>query len=116
MDNRVVDISNSEQYSWGQKAVGWHLLKAGNLSVISEKMPKGAAERMHYHEKTQQFFYVLSGEATFEVNGAIHVVKQHQGIAINPGEKHKVTNFADQDLEIMVISSQPSHGDRINLE
>jgi oxalate decarboxylase/phosphoglucose isomerase-like protein (cupin superfamily) len=36
------------------------------LSVIEEQMPSGASEVRHYHRNAQQFFFILSGQATLE--------------------------------------------------
>jgi mannose-6-phosphate isomerase-like protein (cupin superfamily) len=58
-----VSISNAEHYVWGQVCDGWHLLKSDGLSVICERVPPGAGEIAHYHERAHQFFYVLSGRA-----------------------------------------------------
>ena len=79
-------------------------------------MPQGTTERLHYHEKSQQFFYILSGEAAFQVEGAVHRVIAGQGMAIMPGERHKIYNDSAEMLEFIVISSPKSHGDRMNLD
>ncbi|MDH5229945.1 MAG: cupin domain-containing protein [Gammaproteobacteria bacterium] len=33
------------------------------------RVPPGGAEIEHYHEKNHQFFFILSGEATLELEG-----------------------------------------------
>ncbi|HNQ68178.1 MAG TPA: cupin domain-containing protein [Bacteroidales bacterium] len=113
---RIIDTNNSDHYIWGKDCHGWHFVKTENLSVIKETMPPGTQEKQHYHEKSQQFFYILSGEACFEIEGAVYTLKQKQGISIMPCEKHKITNITDSNLEFIVISNPISHGDRINLE
>jgi len=113
---RVTDINSSEHYTWGQNCDGWHFVKTENLSIIKETMPKGTQEKLHYHKKSQQFFFILSGEATFEIEGTIYTVNQNQGISVSPNEKHKIKNNTDTDLEFIVVSNPISHGDRINLE
>ena len=67
----IRSIQNAEHYKWGQNCDGWHLLKSNDLSVIQENMPPQTAEVLHYHEKTQQVFYILSGIASFEIDGEI---------------------------------------------
>ena len=113
---RISNTHNTEHYTWGEACDGWHFLKTGNLSVIRERMPKDRAEKLHYHEKSEQFFYILSGEATFEVETVKYIVRAGEGISIKPGEKHQVSNNAGSDLEFIVISSPMAHGDRINIE
>ena len=111
----VKDMANSEHYQWGAACDGWHLLQSGSLSIIQEKMPPGASEHLHYHEKAQQFFFILKGEATFEVEKETYQVGEGQGFHIPPMKKHRIFNHADKPLEFTVTSEPKSHGDRIDL-
>jgi len=111
----IVDIENAEHYSWGDNCDGWHFVKSDHLSIIKETMPAGTKEKLHYHEKAQQFFYILSGMATFEIDGLICSVGQNRGILIRPGVKHMILNNTDSDLEFIVVSEPNSHSDRLNI-
>lgn len=110
----ITSLLNAEHYTWGQDCDGWHLLKSDSLSVIQERMPAGTSEQLHYHEKSQQLFYILSGIATFEVDGEMIVVQTNESIHIASGKKHRITNNHTTDLHFIVISEPKSHGDRIN--
>jgi mannose-6-phosphate isomerase-like protein (cupin superfamily) len=110
----ITSVSNSEHYQWGNNCDGWFLLKSETLSVIQEKMPPGSCELLHYHQKSQQVFFILSGSATFEVDGKVIVVKQNESIHIQPGLMHRISNESTVDLDFLVISEPKSHGDRIN--
>ena len=114
--SQITDISNSEHYTWGDRCDGWHFVKSENLSVIRETMPPQTKEQRHYHEKAQQFFYILSGTATFEIEGNLYEVEQNKGMLIQPGTRHRISNRTATDLEFLVISQPHAHGDRINLE
>ena len=107
---------NSEKYLWGNDCHGWHLVKNKELSIIEELMPPNTREVQHYHSKAQQFFYILRGEATFEVNSKTTKVSEREGIHIEPGIVHQIRNEANVDLEFLVISQPTSKGDRIDLE
>jgi mannose-6-phosphate isomerase-like protein (cupin superfamily) len=113
---RIVDTANAEHYEWGEKCDGWHFVKTDSLSVIRETMPSMTKEMLHYHDKAKQFFYILSGIATFEINGLIYNVGQNRGIWIKPRIKHRISNNSDTDLEFLVISEPKSHGDRVNID
>lgn len=108
-------IQNPEHYIWGNNCDGWHLLKTDSLSVILEKMPPGTSEQFHFHNRSQQFFYILSGIATFEIEGQITIVKANDSIHIPHGIKHFISNKNEKDLNFLVISEPNSHGDRINI-
>jgi mannose-6-phosphate isomerase-like protein (cupin superfamily) len=111
----ITSIQNAGHYTWGDQCDGWPLLRSDSLSVIQERMPPGTSEQMHYHERAQQVFYILSGTATFEVEEEEKKVEANQSIHIPPGLKHRILNNRDTDLHFLVISEPKSQGDRINL-
>ena len=111
----ITSTDNAEHYTWGSQCDGWHLLKSDSLSVIQERMPPGTGEQLHYHEYSQQLFYILSGTATFEIEGALRIVNGGQSIHIQNKTKHRILNNGDTDLHFLVISEPRSHGDRINV-
>jgi len=110
----IVSTKNAKHYVWGGNCDGWHLAESENLSVIQERVPKGASEVRHLHNKAEQFFYVISGIATLEVAGVLHVVQANQGFHVLAGVAHTLSNEHETDLEFLVISTPPSHGDRVN--
>ncbi|MGA9983701.1 MAG: cupin domain-containing protein, partial [Acidobacteriaceae bacterium] len=91
---------------------GWHLVRSEGLSVIEERMPAGAREQLHFHTKARQFFYVLEGELTMEVEGRSHGLGPRQGLEIAPGEQHQASNESREDVRCLVISSPPAQNDR----
>ncbi len=109
----IISRENAEHYTWGDICDGWHLLKTSGLSVIQERVPSGGAEVMHYHEHAHQFFYVLSGEATLEINDRKILIHPQQGISIPPKMTHRLLNETKQDLSFLVISAPMSHGERV---
>jgi mannose-6-phosphate isomerase-like protein (cupin superfamily) len=111
----MISTENAEHFVWGSNCDGWHLLKSDSLAVIQERMPPGTAEQLHYHEKAQQVFYILSGTATFEIEGKTEAVNAGQSLHIPKNTKHRIANNGADDLHFLVISEPKSHGDRINL-
>ncbi len=110
----VVTSAGAEQHQWGNGCDGWHLLKTDGLSVIRETMVPGSSEQPHYHLKAQQFFYVLAGEARFEMNDACVILRSGESLHVPPLVVHRISNAAATDLEFLVISQPKSHGDRVN--
>jgi mannose-6-phosphate isomerase-like protein (cupin superfamily) len=109
----VINRDSASHYQWGEHCDGWHLLRSQELSVIEERMPPGTAEVKHYHQRAQQLFYVLSGAATFEIDGRRLRVRARESLHIDAGTEHNVANLDSSDLEFLVISCPPSHGDRL---
>jgi len=111
----IVSIENSDHYRWGNNCDGWHLAASDNLSVIRERVPKGSSEKRHIHKRAEQFFYVLSGMATLEVAGEVHTLHPGEGFHVPAGIAHTLSNRHDEDVAFLVISTPPSHGDRVDV-
>ncbi|MEP7107233.1 MAG: cupin domain-containing protein [Ferruginibacter sp.] len=111
----IVSVKNAEHYLWGQNNDGWHLLKNDDLSVIGERMGPGTSEYLHFHKKAQQLFYILSGEAGFEVNHKLIHLCTGETVHVPPGIPHKIFNNGNADLHFIVISAPQSHGDRVDV-
>ena len=112
----IKNLANVEHYSWGNNCEGWHLVKTPELSIIQERMPAGTAEKLHFHRVAQQFFYIISGTATFLVNGETYTVPAQNGLHILPGQQHQILNRTNTDLLFMVTSQPTSRGDRFEIE
>lgn len=110
----VISTKNAEHYQWGNQCDGWHLVKSPALSVIQERVPPGCSEVRHLHAKSEQFFFVLSGCATLEVNGEVFELAESQGFHVPSNVPHQLSNKAQVDLHFVVTSTPPSHGDRID--
>ncbi len=109
-----VTKENSEHYHWGDNCSGWHLVKSKNLSIIEEYMPGNTQEQKHYHKKAEQFFQILKGTATFEIEDDSIEIKEGTGIHILPNTNHRIRNDQSHPLEFLVISAPTTHEDRFN--
>ena len=118
MPATIISIKSAEHYKWGgpqgTDCDGWHLVKTSDLSVIEELMPASTSEARHSHARSRQFFYVLEGELTMEIEYHVFVLKKGEGIEVSPGQRHQAMNKSSSPLRILVTSQPPSHGDRID--
>jgi mannose-6-phosphate isomerase-like protein (cupin superfamily) len=110
----MISKETAEHYVWGDASDGWHLVKDAELSVIHERMPPSAKEIRHYHKQAKQIFFVLSGTATLEIAGEREVLRKHEGAEVLPGVPHQMINESDGEIEFLVVSQPPSHGDRFS--
>jgi mannose-6-phosphate isomerase-like protein (cupin superfamily) len=110
-----VNKETARHYVWGGDCDGWHLLETGSLSVIQERIPPGGGELLHFHEKAQQLFYILSGVAMLETEGVETEVRKGEGYYVRPGARHLIRNLGTEDLHFLVVSEPKSHGDRVNV-
>lgn len=114
MPAKVISPANAEHYLWGNQCDGWFLVRTPELNIIEERMPPGTSEARHHHERARQFFFVLEGELTMEVEHHDFIVRAGEGIEIAPGQSHQAINRGNAPLRILVTSQPPSHGDRID--
>lgn len=108
-----VSKRNAEHYNWGEACDGWYLVKHDDLSIIHERMPPNTCEVRHYHAHSRQFFFVLSGTATLEVDGELFQLNAEEGYEVAPLVPHQMFNKSNDDLEFIVTSQPNSKGDRI---
>ncbi|MGO4549273.1 cupin domain-containing protein [Paenibacillus sp. 2TAB23] len=104
---------NAEHYIWGDHCDGWHLAKNQDLSIIHERMPPNTSEVKHYHQQSRQFFFVLSGSATIEIDGKEVILGKQEGVEIAPLVPHQMFNKSNDEVEFLVISQPNSKGDRV---
>ena len=110
----VISIENTDHYIWGEVCDGWRLLQRDDLGVIQEHVPAGAAEVMHYHNSARQFFYILEGEGMMIFEDHEVILREGQGIEIEPQVKHQFKNQSNASVHFLVISVPSTRGDRIN--
>ncbi len=113
---KIISIQNATHFDWGHDCHGWFLKNDGLFSVISEEMPPQAFEIPHYHEKTEQCFYVLKGCLTMVVDGKNHTLLAGDSLIIYPKQVHQAINTSHQLVQFLVISSPNNREDRVNLD
>jgi mannose-6-phosphate isomerase-like protein (cupin superfamily) len=113
----VVSKSNAEHYKWGgtvgSDCDGWHLVRTPELSIIEEAMPSGTRETRHHHRRARQFFFVIEGELTLEIEDKSITLHVGEGAEIAPGQAHQAINQSAGGTRFLVTSQPPSHGDRV---
>ncbi|MEM7211200.1 MAG: cupin domain-containing protein [Pseudomonadota bacterium] len=111
----IVSRDSVPQGSWGDGCDAWELLATPGLSVKHERMPSGTREVRHHHARAEQFFFVLSGVLSLEVEGETYLVEARHGIAVAPGRRHQAINSGDSAVDFLVISTPPTAADRIEV-
>lgn len=112
---KVISTNSAEHFVWGDNCDGWWLKKAGRFTVISELMPAGTSEIKHFHKETEQFFYILEGMLTIELNDTTYELHKDESITIVAGAPHRVYNNTNGIVKFIVVSCPDSHNDRVNL-
>jgi mannose-6-phosphate isomerase-like protein (cupin superfamily) len=117
LPTKIISTKSAEHYKWGgpqrTDCDGWHLVKTSELSVIEELMPPNTSELRHSHARARQFFFVLEGELTLEVDHHNFVLRAGEGLEISPNQNHQAINRSASPARFLVTSQPPSHGDRV---
>ena len=67
-------------------------------SLAEARLLPGCSTEEHHHVQTEEIYYILSGCGRMTIDGEERDVTRHDGIAIPPGGRHKITNTGSDDL------------------
>jgi mannose-6-phosphate isomerase-like protein (cupin superfamily) len=102
----------AEHYAWGDGCDAWRLVAHEGLGVVLERIPPGAGESRHLHRRARQVFFVVSGVASFELDGRTFTLHPREGVDVPPGAPHRIWNEAADDLVFLLVAAPTSRGDR----
>ncbi len=81
-----------------------------NQSLAEASLPVAGATQRHYHRKSEEFYFILTGTAEMEVDGEQRQVGPGDAILIPPGSWHQIS--AITDLRFLCCCAPPySHAD-----
>ena len=81
-----------------------------NQSLAEASIPGGRSTDRHYHKKSEEFYFLLEGEGTMEIDGETRSVAPGDAILIPPGAWHQIT--ASTALRFLCCCAPPySHDD-----
>ena len=72
-----------------------------NQSLAEARLPVGASTQEHYHAKTEEIYFITSGQGRMRIEGELAEVKNGDTIAIPPGKKHKLWNTGPVPLTLL---------------
>jgi len=76
-----------------------------NQSLAEASMPAGTATERHYHKDAEEFYFLLEGTGTMEVDGGVVNVGPGDAILIPPGSWHQIT--AHEPLRFLCCCAPP---------
>lgn len=86
-------------------------------SLAECRIPPGGATLEHYHPKTEEIYYILTGEARIKVGTEFQRVAAGDAIALPPGAAHKIWNTGAGTLTLLCCCAPAyEHGDTVLLE
>lgn len=83
-----------------------------NLSLALARVAEGESTRRHYHQNSEEIYYVLAGKGKMFLEGSSGEIYTGDCVYIPPGQKHYLENHGQKELLILCASSPPySHTD-----
>ena len=75
-------------------------------------IPAHTRQRMHYHEKQTEVFYILDGEATLTFDDVEYPARPGDAFICSPGDVHSVWNKTDREFKLVVFKiNLPEEGE-----
>ncbi len=78
-----------------------------NLSLARAVVESGRSTIRHRHHKSEEVYYILSGEGALEIGARIERVAHGDARLIPPGVEHRVTCVGPEPLVILCACSPP---------
>jgi mannose-6-phosphate isomerase-like protein (cupin superfamily) len=76
-----------------------------NQSLAEASVPAGSATERHYHRDSEEFYFLLEGSGTMEIDGEKAEVGPGDAILIPPGAWHQIT--AKEPLRFLCCCAPP---------
>jgi mannose-6-phosphate isomerase-like protein (cupin superfamily) len=76
-----------------------------NQSLAEASIPPGGATERHYHQLSEEFYFLLEGTGLMEINGETRPVGPGDAILIPPGAWHQIT--AQTTLRFLCCCAPP---------
>ena len=80
------------------------------LQIVT--IPAHTRQRLHFHEKQTEVFYILDGEATLTIDAVDYSARPGDAFICSPGEVHRVWNTSDREFKLVVFKiNLPEEGE-----
>lgn len=76
-----------------------------NQSLAEATVPVGKPTQRHFHRLSEEFYFILEGRGTMEIDGETHQVSPGDAILIPPGAWHQIT--ATEPLRFLCCCAPP---------
>jgi len=102
-DSPLVTPSGEIIYELVGKSAG----EGPNHSLAYIRIPAGKSSSPHYHQVSQETYYILEGEGQMRVDEAEFVIGPGQMCHIDAEEIHQISNLGEIDLVFLAVCVPP---------
>jgi len=106
-------VKHIDDFRAGQ---GWFLDKDNKTGPLTMAFKRGkvVASPRHFHRSTHEYYLVLQGHATLEVNETEIPLGTNALVIVEPGEAHRLSAASD-DFEVILIMERYAPDDKVIL-
>lgn len=97
--------------TWGPK----YLFRGPRMEWGILILNPGNSLGAHYHNKVEETFYLLEGEAQLIVEGCEHTVREGDAFRLEPGERHNLLNKSASRVRAVFIKCPYEPEDKVNV-
>lgn len=83
---------------------------ARNQSLAEATLPPGAETAEHYHRRTEELYYFVSGKGRMRLGDDESDVRAGDRVVIEPGRPHKLWNRGTEEL-VLLCCCAPAYSD-----
>ena len=76
-----------------------------NQSLAEAMLPAGGVTELHHHKVSEEFYYILSGNGTMEIDGIHRLVIPGDAVLIPAGAWHRIR--AESALQFLCCCAPP---------
>lgn len=81
------------------------------ITLLDYKAPgKFTGPQTHFHASSTEWFYVVEGELTFEVDGQSRSATAGSFVEVVPGVQHRWWNATDEPVHFVITYDRPGMG------
>ncbi|HIG82943.1 MAG TPA: cupin domain-containing protein [Verrucomicrobia bacterium] len=83
-----------------------------NQSLAEARLPAKKSTQRHYHKASEEFYFLLEGQAEMEIDGITKEISSGDAVLIPAGSWHQITASGDGPIRLLCCCSPPySHED-----
>ncbi|MFZ4775722.1 MAG: cupin domain-containing protein [Terrimicrobiaceae bacterium] len=106
----VRNLSSQKQFTTADGSQIRSILDLANAPVKNQSLaeavvPVGTSTCRHHHKASEEFYFILDGKGTMEIDGTVQEIGPGDAILIPPGAWHQIT--AGETLRFLCCCAPP---------
>ena len=104
---KLQSLDTAEPFTTKDGSTIRELHHTAEQSLAEAALEPDQATQRHYHDRTEEIYFVTKGSGKLEVDGEIRAVRPGDAILIPPGAWHMLENDGTSELLILCVCAPP---------